>query len=88
MFSIFFNLKICCVVSLESPHQGNSEEYTQSTIFNIKKKENHTELSQICSYGIFSKRVNEPSVFESLNVYCTFIGINSLLREKILIPKS
>ena len=43
------------------------------------KKENHTQLSQICRQGIISKRlkkefetavVNEPSVFEPLKFYC------------------
>ena len=62
---------------LESPHRGDSNEYTKYTIFNIKK-ENHTKLSQICSYGIFSNGlknefetavVNEPSVFEPLKFY-------------------
>ena len=33
MFSIFFNMKLCCVFSLESPHRGDSNEYTQYTIF-------------------------------------------------------
>ena len=37
-FSIFFNMKVWCVFSLESPHQGDSNEYTQYTIFNIKQK--------------------------------------------------
>ena len=37
-FFIFFNMKICCVFSLESPHRGDSNEFTQYTIFNIKKK--------------------------------------------------
>ena len=64
--------------SLESPHQGDSNEYKQYTIFNIQK-ENHPKLSQICIYGIFSKGlknefetavVNEPSVFEPLKFYC------------------
>ena len=36
--SIFFNMKVCCVFSLESPLRGDSNEYTQYTIFNIKKK--------------------------------------------------
>ena len=31
-------MKICCVFSLESPHQGDSNEYKQHTIFNINKK--------------------------------------------------
>ena len=43
------------------------------------KMENDHKLSQICSYGIFSKRhknefetamVHEPSVFEPLKFYC------------------
>ena len=38
IFSILFNMKVCCVFSLESPHRGDSNEYTQYTIFNIKKK--------------------------------------------------
>ena len=38
IFSILFNMKVCCVSSLESPHRGASNEYTQYTIFNIKKK--------------------------------------------------
>ena len=37
-FRIFFNMKVCCVFSSESPHQGDSNEYTQYTIFNTKKK--------------------------------------------------
>ena len=37
-FLIFFNIKVCCVFSLELPHQGNSYEYTQYTIFNMKGK--------------------------------------------------
>ena len=36
--SMSFNLKVCCVFSLELPHRGNSNEYTQCAIFNIKKK--------------------------------------------------
>ena len=38
IFSIDFNMKVCCVFSLESFHQGDSNECTQYTIFNIKKK--------------------------------------------------
>ena len=38
IFSIFFNMKVYCVFSLESPHGGDSNVYTQYTIFIIKKK--------------------------------------------------
>ena len=65
--------------SLESPHRGDSNEYTQYTIFNIKKKItlNYPNSAPI---GFFSKGlkkefetvvVNEPSVFEPLKFYCT-----------------
>ena len=68
--------------SLESPLRGDSNKYTQYTIFNIKN--NHPKLSQICSYGTFSKglnnefetaMVNEPPVFEPLKFYST-VGKN------------
>ena len=39
------NMKVCCLFSLESPHQGDSNEYTQYTICNIKKY-NYPKLSQ------------------------------------------
>ena len=43
IFSISFNIKVCCMFSLESPHRGDSNENTQYTIFSIKK-ENHPKL--------------------------------------------
>ena len=47
IFSIFLNMMVYCVFSLELPHRGDSNEYTKYTIFNIRK-ENHPKLSQIC----------------------------------------
>ena len=38
IFSIFFDMKVYCVFSLESPHRGDSNEYIQYTIFNVEKK--------------------------------------------------
>ena len=38
IFSVFFNMKVCCVFSLELHHRGDSNEQIQYTIFNIKKK--------------------------------------------------
>ena len=72
MLSIFFNMKVYCVFSLESPHRGDSNEYTQHTIFSIKKKI-ILNFPKICSHGIFCKglknefesaRVNKTSGFE------------------------
>ena len=38
VFPIFFNMKVYCVFSLESPHRGDSNEYIQYTSFIIQKK--------------------------------------------------
>ena len=68
--------------SLELPHRGNSNEYTQHTIINIEKEItlNYSKYDNICSYKIFSKGlknefeiavVNEPSVFKPLKFYYT-----------------
>ena len=81
IFSIFFNMKVCCVFSLEPPHRGDSDEYTKHTIFNINRKIalNYPKCNNFCSYGIFSLGlkndfkiavVNEPSVFEPPKFYC------------------
>ena len=43
IISIFFNMNVCYVFSLESPHRGDSKEYTQYAIFNVKKN-NHPKL--------------------------------------------
>ena len=54
ILSSFFHMKVYCVFSLESPQQGDSNEYTQYTIFDIKKKI-HFTLLRICSYLIFPR---------------------------------
>ena len=75
-------MTVYCMFSLKSPHWGDSNDYTQYTIFNMKK-DKHSKLSQICSYGVFrmglknefeTAVVNEPSVFEPLNFYLLFIN--------------
>ena len=81
-FSIFYNMKVCCVFSLESPHRG--------TIYLFQNvKENHLKLFQICRYGIFFQGTqneletaigNEPSVFEPLKVYCTCLSVVNIER--------
>ena len=67
--------------SLESPHRGDSDEYTQYTIFNMNRKD-AINYPKSAAMGFFSKElknefetavVNEPSVFEPLKFYCTLI---------------
>ena len=36
-FLIFFTMKVYCVFSFELPHQGDSNVYTQHTVFNMKR---------------------------------------------------
>ena len=64
--------------TLESPHRGDSNDYTQYTIFNMNKK-NTLNYPNLQLWVFFSKGlknefetavVNEPSVFEPLKFYC------------------
>ena len=43
-FFDFLNMKVCCVFSLESPHRGDSNGYTQHTIINITRMVVHGQL--------------------------------------------
>ena len=76
-------MKICCVFTLESPHRGDFNEYTQYTIFNMNKK-NTLNYPKSAAVGFFSKGlenkfetsvVNEPSVFEPLKFYCISFSV-------------
>ena len=69
--------------SLELPYRGDSNEYTQHTIINIKMKItlNYPNNDNVCSFGMFSKGlkskfeiavVGEPSVFQPLEFNCIF----------------
>ena len=51
IFSILFDMKVCCVFSLGSPHRSGSTEHTQYTVFIIKRK--YPKVSKICSSVIF-----------------------------------
>ena len=62
-----------------SPHRGDSNEYTQYTIFNMNKK-NTLNYPKSAAMGFFSKglknefetaMVNKPSVFGPTKFYCT-----------------
>ena len=86
---MYFNMKVCCVFSLESPHRGDSNEYTQHTISQYEK-EISPKLSQICSSMIFqgtqergqNSRGCKLSVFEPLKFYCIGSKDKSLLSLK------
>ena len=58
--------------SLESPHRGDSNEYTKHTIFNIKKKITLNYFFLGTQERVRIAVVNEPSVFEPLKFYCIF----------------
>ena len=76
-FSMFFNKKVCCVFSVESPHRGDSNE-THNIPFSREKTKTTQNILNL-QPGDFSKGlknefetavVNEPSVFEPLKFYC------------------
>ena len=71
-------MTVCCVFSLESPHRGDSNEYTQHTIISMKRKsiQNYPKYNNAamglsgCQKRVRIDMVNEPSVFETLKFYC------------------
>ena len=90
IFSIFFNMKLYCGFSLESPRRGDSNEYTKYTICNIKKK---IILNYSKSAARFFKEaqtrvrisvVNEPAVVEppmiDIQNIVTLSGIKCLFK--------
>ena len=60
-FSIFFHMKVCCVFSLESPCQGNSNKLAEYIIFNIYKKISLND-SKSAAMGFFLKNELETAV--------------------------
>ena len=67
--------------SLETPHRVDYNEYIKYTVFNIKRKP-PSIIPNLQLWDFFSKgfkngfetaMVNEPSVFEPLEVFCTVI---------------
>ena len=60
IFLIFFNMKVCCVFLLESPHRGDSNQYTQYTIFNMNKK-NTLNYPKSAATGFFPRDLRMSS---------------------------
>ena len=57
-------MKICCVLSLESPHQGDSNEYKQHDIINIKTAKTHLIIPNIimsAAMGFFPRESRTSS---------------------------
>ena len=83
IFSIFFNMQVFCVFSLESTHQGDSNEYTQYTIFNQKK--NNKISPQTAAMGFFQgtlKRVRNRHGKRAISVRATEFYYTLYLRLK------
>ena len=53
-------MKVYCVFSIESPHRGNSNEYTQYTMFNMKKK-NTLNYPKSAAMGLFPRDLRMSS---------------------------
>ena len=72
--------------SLESPHRGDCNEYTQYTILNTKKERNNLIILNLqlwdFSRGLKNEFetavVNETSMFEPLKVYCILPAVYTI----------
>ena len=64
--------------SLESPHRGDSNVYTQYTIFNKKKRKSPQIILNLQLWNFYlglknefeTAVISEPTVFEPLKYYC------------------
>ena len=71
--------------SLESPYLGDSNEYTQYTVFNTNR-EITLNYPKSAAMGCETAMVNEPSVLEPLKFYCIvvlFIGVPAAYKSDI-----
>ena len=50
---IVYKILVCYVFSLESPQRGDSNEYTQHTIFNVKKRKITLNYPKSAAMGFF-----------------------------------
>ena len=63
--------------SLESPHQGDSNEYTQHNIISLKKEinKNYPKDNNVCSTGIFflgtQEQVGNSDGIQAISVLAT-----------------
>ena len=80
IFSIFFNMKVYCVFSLESPHRGDSNEYTQYTSFVIRKK----IIPKSAAMGFFQgtqERVRNSHGKRAISVHATEVLLYITLHD-------
>ena len=74
--------------SLESPHRGDSNEYTQHTIFNNTPPPFKYPSLSLWDFSKGLKNeletvvVDEPSVFQLLKVYCSLHFSGAISKEK------
>ena len=88
IFSIFFNMKVYCVFSLESPHRGDSNEYTQYTIYNIKKKIT-LNLTKSAATGFFlgtQQRVRNSRGKRAISARAIEVLLYKVYRESSCFP--
>ena len=76
-------MNVCCVFSLESPHRGDSNEYTQNTIFSVKTKI-ILNYPKSAAMGFCSK--GPKNELEQLKFYCT-LHENFIIAFSHTLPK-
>ena len=75
------------MLSIESPQRGDSNEYAEYTIINIKIKLplliinlQLWDFSKVLDNEFETAVVEDPSLFESLKVHCNFSKSKQLMR--------
>ena len=88
IFSSLYNMKVYCVLALESPHRGESNEYTQYTIFNLKKKKKEITLiyPKPAAVGFFqgTQRVRNSHGKRAISVRATEVLLYQVIEKSII----
>ena len=91
-FFLFYHGIVCCMYSLESPHRGDSNEYTQHTIIVYKIEKISLNYRYLLpelvpwltvsgsNYPCLERISMVPKMFEPLRFDCMYYTIYSLIR--------
>ena len=98
IFFLFYHGIVCCVYSLELPHQGNSNEYTQHTIIVLKIEKISLNYRYLfpelvpwltlsgSNYPCLKWISMVPKMFEPLRFDYIYVHVRVISLEDICIP--
>ena len=75
-------MAVCCVFSLESPHRGDSNEYTQYTIFNAQQKFSLNYHKTAAQERVRNIRSEQAISVRATKFYCIWFVLEDIYKKK------